>query len=216
MDCDLYPLLVSIIFYSFPQQFLQRVKRMKNKLLISSFLSLGISGYVIYANQPEPTSVAAQVQDSNSKPSITANSQKTLWQASQTYPSYQDTLPDEIQVEYIQANPEALKHLSEGQKVSFFIPQEQTEYAGTIEKSYSQFNDKVTVSSGSIEGADKLSSFTVTRGPESTLIMVATENSIYQVEIDNKTGQGTVIDDRSLDYFRKHDDSQLTPPEGLS
>ena len=189
---------------------------MKNKLLISSFLSIGIAGYIIYSGQPDAAPPVHQIQNSFSKPLLTAKQQKTLWQASQASPSNEDSLPAEIQVEYIQAKPEALTHLSEGQKVSFFIPQEQAEYTGTIEKSYSQFNDKVTVSSGSIEGADELSSFTVTRGPESTLIMVATENSIYQVEIDNRTGQGTVIDDRSLDYFRKHDDSQLTPPEGLS
>jgi len=125
-------------------------------------------------------------------------------------------LPDEIIVEHIQTEPNAYDHLKEGEKLSLFIPQEQHDYIGTVEKSYQQFGGQIKVSTGSLDSNQQLSSFTVTKGPELTLIMVATGDSIYQIEIDNKTGAGTVIDDQALDYFRKDDDAISTPPEGIS
>ena len=112
--------------------------------------------------------------------------------------------------------PNAFDNLVEGQKVALFIPQTGQEYTGTIEQSHQQFGGQVKVSSGSIEGGDQFSSFTVTKGIQSTLVMVATNEGIYQVEIDNKTGNGTVIDDQALDHFRKEDDTLITPPEGIS
>ncbi len=125
-------------------------------------------------------------------------------------------LPDEIPVEQIQTQPNAFDHLSNGQKLAFFIPQEQQDYIGTVEKYHTQFNGQVQVSTGSIDDGRRFSSFTVTKGPELTLVMVATGEKVYQIEINNKTGTGTVIDDQSLDYFRKHNDGRTPPPEGIS
>ncbi len=125
-------------------------------------------------------------------------------------------LPEEILVEHIQTQANDFNHLTQGHKLTIYIPQEQQDYSGTIEKNHQQFGGKVQVASGSIDDGQPFSSFTVTKGPELTLVMVATGEKIYQVEIDNKTGAGTVIDDQALDYFRKHDDGQETPPEGIS
>ena len=151
-----------------------------------------------------------------SKQKISEQPVNHLWQPASTSDERRQSLPEEIFVEHIQVTPNAFDKLSEGQKVALFIPQESHEYIGTIEQSHQQFGGQVKVSSGSIENGDQLSSFTVTKGPESTLVMIATDDAIYQVEINNKTGNGTVIDDRSLDHFRKKDDSQMTPPEGIS
>lgn len=125
-------------------------------------------------------------------------------------------LPAEVLVEHIQIQPTDFDQLTQGKKLSIYIPQEQQDYSGTIEKSHQQFGGQVQVASGSIDDGQPFSSFTVTKGPELTLVMIATGEKVYQVEINNKTGAGTVIDDQSLDYFRKHDDGQATPPEGIS
>lgn len=125
-------------------------------------------------------------------------------------------LPEDVLVEHIQTEIDAFDNLNSGKKLSIYIPQEQLNYVGTVEQSYKQFGGQVSVSSGSIENGQSFSSFTVTKGAELTLVMVATGEKIYQIEIDNETGAGTVIDDQSLDYFRKHDDGQIPPPEGIS
>lgn len=141
-----------------------------------------------------------------------------LWQnvADPAQNPHKDPLDSVIELAYIQAEPLKLANLTEGQTVNFEIPQTQKSYQGLVESNYQQFDGKVKVVKGKITGGDALSSFSITSGPETTLVMVATEDSVYQIEIDNRTGYGTVIDDRALDYFRKQDDAQLTPPEGLS
>lgn len=125
-------------------------------------------------------------------------------------------LPDEILVEHIQLKPNAYENLKNGERLSIFIPQEQQDYTGTVEKSYQQFDGQIKVSTGPIDNGKQFSSFTVTKGPELTLIMVATGDSIYQIEIDNKTGVGTVINDQALDFFRKDDDAIVAPTEDIS
>jgi len=126
------------------------------------------------------------------------------------------SLPSEIIAESIQTEPHAFDHLTQGEELTIFIPQEQQGFNGTVKTYHQQFGGKVNVSSGSIENGNDFSSFTVTKGPELTLIMLATGENIYQIEINNVTGEGTVINDKSLDYFRKHDDGEMTPPEGIS
>jgi len=125
-------------------------------------------------------------------------------------------LPDEVLVEHIQLKPNPYENLKNGERLSIFIPQEQQDYTGTVEKNYQQFDGQIEVSTGPIENGKQFSSFTVTKGPELTLIMVATGDSIYQIEIDNKTGTGTVINDQALDFFRKDDDAIVAPTEGIS
>ncbi len=125
-------------------------------------------------------------------------------------------LPQEIQVSHIKTQKDAFEYLKNGEKITLYIPQENQSYIGTVEKNHQQFGGRVQVSTGSIKDGNPFSSFTVTKGPELTLVMVATGEKIYQIEINNKTGAGTVIDDQSLDHFRKHDDGQVTPPEGIS
>ena len=138
------------------------------------------------------------------------------WQSVTNNPKLTQNLPDEIEVFHIQTQTNAFDQLKKGEKLTLYIPQEDQNYIGTVEKNHQQFDGLVQVSSGSIDDGQPFSSFTVTKGSELTLVMVATGEKVYQIEIDNKTGTGTVIDDQSLDHFRKHDDGQITPPEGIS
>ena len=164
----------------------------------------------------KPSSPLVQTQRSMIKDEANEATLKQLWKTANNSPELTQDLPAEILVAHIQAEPDAFDNLDVGQKVDLYIPQESQAYTGIVKENFKQFNGQVNVSSGSIENGDQFSSFTVTKGLETTIVMVATNQGIYQVEINNKTGAGTVIDDQSLNYFRKHDDTQTTPPEGIS
>ena len=151
-----------------------------------------------------------------SEQTVSEDTVKQLWRTASTSEEEIQSLPEEVLVEQIQVPPHAFDNLVEGQKVTLFIPQEGYEHVGTVEQSFSQFSGQVAVSSGSIEGGDQFSSFTITKGAQTTYVMVATNEGIYQVEIDNKTGHGTVIDDKELDHFRQEEDTVMPPPDGLS
>jgi len=187
---------------------------MKKHILLF-VIGIAVLSYFMQANVP----VAADKTGSLPKQVARSKTQTDqLWQnvADPAQLQHKDPLDSVIELAYIQADPDRLANLTEGQRVNFEIPQTQKTYQGVVESYYQQFDGKVKVAKGKITGGDAFSSFSITSGPETTLVMVATEDSIYQIEIDNRTGYGTVIDDRALDYFRKQDDAQLTPPEGLS
>ncbi len=160
--------------------------------------------------------ILAQVATSEAIDSPQNNLVKSLWQQSKTRPETEQSLAEEISIEHIKVAAEAFNNLTVGQQVSLYIPQENKDYLGTVTENYQQFEGKVEISSGELVNASQFSSFTVTQGAESTLVMIATNESIYQVEINNASGYGTVIDDRELDHYRQHDDSLHTPPEGIS
>ncbi len=189
---------------------------MNKKFLPFLFIAVivGVAGFQFNSSEQRQNMAATSAKKSSLKTSSTA-----LWRAAPPQSQSADAvdpLADKIEVAHIQAQSAQLAQLAEGQRVSFFIPQNQKEYQGVVESHYRQFDGKVSVSKGRLDAGDELTSFMVTKGPDTTLVMVATDDGVYQIEIDNQSGLGTVIDDRALDYFRKHDDSILTPPEGLS
>ncbi len=203
---------------------------MNSKLMLAGLISFGLSVAFVLNRFQEPDKHIEPLKTQSVR-SVRSNLQKSLlktgeddsvisahrlWQPANLYSPSTQELPAEIEVRHIQARVDIFDNLTEGKKISLFIPQEQHEFIGVVEQSYRQFGGRVQVSSGSIKEGDQFSSFTVTKGPETTLVMVATGESVYQVEINNQTGSGTVIDDRALDIFRTQDDTQLTPPEGIS
>lgn len=194
---------------------------MKIKTVLISIIGFSIVGLSVYKLNASPQAViqtkTAQLIAKHEAPELT-NEINTSghWKLSVESPAPKQAFSDEVAVEYIKIEPNTFDHLQNGEKLTIHIPQEQQDYVGTVEKSYEQFGGQVKVSTGSIENGQQFSSFTVTKGPELTLVMVATGEKIYQVEINNKTGIGTVIDDQALDVFRQHDDGQATPPEGIS
>ena len=119
---------------------------------------------------------------------------KQVWQptAQQQRPKM---LPENLYVEYIKVADNSFKNLSEGQKISFLIPQENKSYIGIINESTRAFSDTVKMSAGDIDNGNEFASFSITEGKNTTFVTVATGESIYQVEIDNQSGIGTVMDD---------------------
>lgn len=193
---------------------------MKIQALIISILVGSILGILSFQqDSPELSNSVQNIAEAATDNGLVSKQTKAIavnGQATVNISERAQRLPVEVQVEHIQIQPNAFDGLSNGQKVAIYIPQEQQDYIGTVEKNHQQFDGQVQVSTGSINDGQQFSSFTVTKGPELTLVMVATGEKIYQIEINNKTGAGTVIDDQSLDHFRKHDDSRATPPEGIS
>jgi len=202
-----------------PELFKNLLKKiMKIKILLIPVIGFSIVGLFVFTQddgkQIPKTAIASVSAPINSKPADKIKPVKS--QGVNDIAAKTQQLPDEILVEHIQTKVDEYNHLKKGDKLSIYIPQEQQDYTGTVEKNYQQFDGLVKVSTGPIDAGKQFSSFTVTKGPELTLIMVATGDSIYQIEIDNKTGAGTVINDKALDFFRKDDDAIVTPSEGMS
>jgi len=202
-----------------PELFKNLLKKiMKIKILLIPVIGFSIVGLFVFTQddgkQIPKTAIASVSAPLNSKPADKIKPVKS--QGVNDIAAKTQQLPDEILVEHIQTKVDEYNHLKKGDKLSIYIPQEQQDYMGTVEKNYQQFDGLVKVSTGPIDAGKQFSSFTVTKGPELTLIMVATGDSIYQIEIDNKTGAGTVINDKALDFFRKDDDAIVTPSEGMS
>jgi len=202
-----------------PELFKNLLKKiMKIKILLIPVIGFSIVGLFVFTQddgkQIPKTAIASVSAPLNSKPADKIKPVKS--QGVNDIAAKTQQLPDEILVEHIQTKVDEYNHLKKGDKLSIYIPQEQQDYTGTVEKNYQQFDGLVKVSTGPIDAGKQFSSFTVTKGPELTLIMVATGDSIYQIEIDNKTGAGTVINDKALDFFRKDDDAIVTPSEGMS
>lgn len=153
--------------------------------------------------------------DSLISKTIADSQAKQVWQptAQQQRPKM---LPENLHVEYIKVADNSFKNLSEGQKISFLIPQENKSYIGIINESTRAFSDTVKMSAGDIDNGNEFASFSITEGKNTTFVTVATGESIYQVEIDNQSGIGTVMDDRELNQYRHSEDGIYPPPEGIS
>jgi hypothetical protein len=179
--------------------------------------------YFTLRTHPEQTGTEKKilVEASSSKldlrilKSIKNTQVKQVWQPS-TQQQRPKMLPENLHVEYIQVANNSFKNLSEGQKISFLIPQENKSYIGIIKESTHAFGNKVKMSAGDIENGNKFASFSITEGKNTTFVTVATGESIYQVEIDHQSGIGTVMDDRELSQYRYSEDGILPPPEGIS
>lgn len=188
---------------------------------------LALSGIITVAyftlpTQLEQTSYEKKslVKVPNSKPGPLITKSKANKQAEQVWQQiaqqHPEMLPDNLNVEYIKVNDDSSMKFSEGQKVSFLIPQENKSYIGTINESTRAFGGKVKISSGDIENGNEFASFSITEGENTTFVTVATGESIYQVEIDRLSGVGVVMDDRELNQYRHNEDGILPPPEGVS
>lgn len=194
---------------------------MKTKKFLIPITGVAILAVLILRPNTSTIPTLLKMEQNTTAPQLVSKNFDTFERTRQWHPVNDSSkpiqrLPKAIQVAHIKTQRDAFDHLQNGEKITLYIPQDNQSYIGTVEKNHQQFGGQVQVSTGSIEDGAPLSSFTVTKGPELTLVMVATGEKIYQIEINNKTGAGTVIDDQSLDYFRKHDDGQTTPPEGIS
>jgi hypothetical protein len=168
------------------------------------------------AQQNQTTIIVDQARNLDDLPNDDAFEPEQIWQLATVVDQLRPkSLPDNVNVEYIKiADPKNLA-FSEGQKLSLLIPQENKFYVGTIEESTSEFDGTVVISSGDIKNGGLFSSFSIVEGENTTFVTVATGESIYQIEIDQKSGIGIVMDDRELDQYRHDDDGILPPLDGL-
>jgi len=200
-------------------------------LALSCILAIAYFALLIAPEQPQSSQVAklnrtgnktlplTKASSSKSNLALTKASPnkqtKQVWQpiAQQQRPK---TLPDNLHVEYIKVVDDSSMNFFEGQKISFLIPQENTSYVGTINESTRAFGGDVEISSGDIANGIEHASFSITEAENTTFVTIATGKSIYQVEIDNHSGIGVVMDDRELNRYRYDGDGILPPPEGVS
>lgn len=129
----------------------------------------------------------------------------------------EETLTDEnlkkVNAKPIQVNPGALAVLRVGQRLSFPIPHLGSEYDGVVGKAKSMLQGEIELMSGKLDNDEEFSTFTVSRGDNTTDITLTTGKGVYQVLIDNTTGKGTVISDQDLNVYRKGTDVLIPPQE---
>ncbi len=198
---------------------------------LTGVIALTYYSFTIEQNESSATQTRQTAQSHTDRPIVAVNhtafsaksnselfqhaSARQLWQPVPPQQHPQD-IPDNLNVEYIKVNKPGTMKLSEGQQVALLIPQENRTYTGIIEESTRAYGDEITISSGAIKNGDENASFSITEGENTTFITVATGESIYQVEINNRTGVGVVLNDRELNQYRQNEDGILPPPEGIS
>lgn len=122
------------------------------------------------------------------------------------------TDPDQLRVEHVVADPTALTQLEVGRKVDFVIPHTDEAVSGEITAQQSA-NNGVKVYDIKLNNNNPLTGAQIVRGKQSTDVAVITEQGNYTVSINNKTGAGTVIDDRDLNIYRTESDVVLVPTQ---
>ncbi len=143
------------------------------------------------------------------------NHSSQLWQ-SQSNSERPENFPADAEISFIKVNENLRRKFSEGEKVALLIPQENKVYEGQVVSSTKAFSGEVNMTEGKLENGNPFASFSITSDSNTTLATVATGESIYQIEIDNQTGVGFVMDDRELDSLKHPEDGILPPPEGVS
>lgn len=143
------------------------------------------------------------------------NDKQVVWQPSIAAQPEVFQLALDAHVEYIQVQPVA-QNLKIGQKLALFIPQENRFYSGTVTESSVEHAGAAKIVAGELDDGTDFASFSLIQGKTMTFATVATGSSIYQVEIDNRSGIGIVMDNRELEPYSHPDDGILPPPEGIS
>lgn len=122
-----------------------------------------------------------------------------------------DTTYHGIPAKAINVDPDVLANLEVGQPLELAIPQEDTSIFAVIEETHSQLNGKIQVWSGPVDGSHETASFTITQGTKTTYVTVATGKNIYEVAIDNESGDGSVVNEVDM-TAGKHGDDVVIPP----
>ncbi len=142
--------------------------------------------------------------DSTSTPELPL----ALWQPARAHVEARRDLP----AEPIEADPQAFENLTVGQPLELAIPQEASPVFGVVSETHDQLGGAVRVWSGPVDGSHDSASFTISRGATTTYITVATGTNIYEVSVDNETGEGSVVNE--VDMTRgKTDNDIVLPPE---
>lgn len=122
-----------------------------------------------------------------------------------------DSLPPDVEAAFVDASDLDVESLSPGMRLAFPIPQESRVYSGQVKETHRRFGNRVAVVTGQLAGERPFASFSIVDDGSIALATVATGQNVYQIEIDRRTGIGTVLDDRQFDRFRRVDDGLLPP-----
>jgi hypothetical protein len=120
--------------------------------------------------------------------------------------------PDQLRIERVIADPAVLNQLEVGRKINFFIPHTYETVSARI-TAQQPSNNGVKVYDITLNDNIPLTGAQIVRGKKSTEATVITEQGTYTVSIDNKTGEGSIIDDSDLNIYRTGNDSILVPTQ---
>ncbi|GEM_PF-1976912 len=129
----------------------------------------------------------------------------SLWQLSDGS-KHSVTREEGISSEPIVLLPDAFDKVVLGQPLQLEIPQEEVPLYGIVSDMHTELNGKVTVWSGPLDGSHETASFTITKGSITTYVTVATGGSIYEISVDNDTGEGSVFNEEDLTRGKQGDD----------
>ncbi|MCB1743006.1 MAG: hypothetical protein KDK91_21700 [Gammaproteobacteria bacterium] len=111
----------------------------------------------------------------------------------------------------IELDPRVFETLQVGQPLELDIPQlEQPVYA-VLGETHTQLNGQVQVWSGPVDGSHPSAAVTITKGEISTYVTVATGDNIYEINIDNNSGKGVVVDEVDMTAGKNGEDA-ISPP----
>ncbi len=133
----------------------------------------------------------------NTEVKVPSDEPVSLWEQDNVSQQLNSETDDTIEhEERIKADTEALTKLQVGQVLEFFVPQLGETFQSEIESTSNQLGD-VKVWKGKINGENQEDgNFIITQGKIMTNVILATNEGIYNVHINNENGESTIIDDR--------------------
>ncbi|MCU7906030.1 MAG: hypothetical protein KZQ76_09245 [Candidatus Thiodiazotropha sp. (ex Epidulcina cf. delphinae)] len=104
---------------------------------------------------------------------------------------------EEVPSEYIRTDPSVLAALGMSSQVEVYIPQTGRSYNGKVVKVNSIVSG-VAHLDVELDDVDNIYRMSINRGTQATYIWVATPEGVFNVEIDNKSGEGKVTNDADI------------------
>jgi hypothetical protein len=160
--------------------------------------------------EPLESQLAKIVSSSTPETEIPTDEPISLWEKDDTPQDETDkTIEHE---ERIKTDTEALTKLQVGQVLEFFIPQLGETFQSEIESTSNQLGD-VKVWKGKInEKNQEDGNFIITQGKNMTNVILAPNEGIYNVHINNENGESTIIDDREYSSRISDTDDSIPYP----
>ncbi|MES9845585.1 MAG: hypothetical protein ABW162_14145 [Candidatus Sedimenticola sp. PURPLELP] len=125
-----------------------------------------------------------------------------------------DHFASDMHLETILADPQQMGSISIGQTLELPIPQEGKVYQAMIMESGSLLNGAVKTWMGSFDSNGHVGTLTLVRGEGLTVASLATDDTVYSIEIDNETGLGHVLDEKEQAAYYDNDVIAVSIEEG--
>lgn len=122
-----------------------------------------------------------------------AGDKLALWHKA-TIPEAAIQQPPLEHTEYISAEPGAIQGLLVGDPVEIHVPQTAQSYSGVVISETQHFG-KVRVLEVKLDFGDENNNMTITSGERQTFIALNTPDGIFNIQVDNQSGNGTVVNE---------------------